>query len=593
MIKSRKTILLFLLAAASCLPLAFTACQKSEEVPVYGAEKRYTVEAVSDGGKNYRLEYSYNAGDLAYYFYYLGKVNFVPISAEGTEYYNGQTPIKLSYSAETVTEGHIMEKQEMCIKTSTKMTNKEKHEANLKSTTEFGFLGVKEKIEASYNYINETNTEKSRDTSAKSTYESFNAWKQTNSKTVSYTIGENGEAAGFYRYALFTTCDVYVAIIKDAMDDVFYYEYSSFARPNSFFTAIDYSSDNVFSSKEDAIRLDFDADLIENLPAPGELAEGIVIRDFSERTNTTIGGISIPATVSQEIFIGRKGTTFRMNIVIAPRNTDLKIVLNNMAFVSERSAAGATYICERHGIDGIGEATDIRHTVFITLYGENSITCGVPASGSNYTKTHDTSIAYAANLRTEINAIAADEKNNMAGKAGFDGIALGKNDLVVQGSGKLSVTGGTGGAGGRFNKIIWKENSGTIVHTITDYGTEGAQGGNGISCNTVDFSGATGGNITVTGGTGGTGGSVGSYELFYFFGGNASNPFSGQNGGEGGIALVVGNQGAESAVYKQPAQPITLKAGAGGAGGSGKSGGQNRPDGTAGAAGKQFDRQPV
>jgi len=97
----------------------------------------------------------------------------------------------------------------------------------------------------------------------------FTSWATSNTETIKFSIGSHGEAAGFYRYALFATCDVYVAVVHNLTDNEWAYEYSVFSKPNSLFEGINYSTTNEFgSSANAAMSLKFDTVIIDYLTTP-------------------------------------------------------------------------------------------------------------------------------------------------------------------------------------------------------------------------------------------------------------------------------------------------------------------------------------
>lgn len=265
--KISKGFLFLTLLPVLCLVSALSGCGKggAGSGDIFDDSVRYTATAVESGGKNYRIDYSYQDGAIDYWFIYLGRVEFVPISAEGTKYYNGITPISLTYTTEKITEGHVEEKNEYCIQNSTKTAVSDQHEASLSFKADVTAGGFNFGYDIGYKYLNNHREELSVSNSVTDSYTTLKGWQETHTETVSYTLGENGEKAGFYRYALFVTCDVYIAIARDRLSGMWNYEYSGFARPGSFFTAIDYSENNEFKSKEDAVKLKFDSAILDAL----------------------------------------------------------------------------------------------------------------------------------------------------------------------------------------------------------------------------------------------------------------------------------------------------------------------------------------
>ena len=115
------------------------------------------------------------------------------------------------------------------------------------------------------------------------------------------------ELVGFYRYSLFATCDVYVAVVHDIEDDEWYYDYSVFARPNTLFEAIDYQTTNYFGIGADAMKLRFDTSIVEFLYDMGKevvFMNGATIQNTQRVISGSFANMpSVPTQAGRE-FLG-------------------------------------------------------------------------------------------------------------------------------------------------------------------------------------------------------------------------------------------------------------------------------------------------
>jgi len=225
----------------------------------------------TSGTQNWRLDYvlpvtNYDTWtDYDAYFIYLGKVDFVPIASNTAKYYNGITPIELTYSTTQTTESSVTESITNAISRTTQKVNTWDNVFSVEG--KFGYEGIfySASIKIGYQHNWGGSSSNTEEISRTETYATFSSWAQSNTETVRFTIGANNEVPGFYRYALMATCDVYVTVVHDLDADDWAYEFSMFARPDSLFEAIDYSDTNSFGVGLNAEVLKFDTDVINEL----------------------------------------------------------------------------------------------------------------------------------------------------------------------------------------------------------------------------------------------------------------------------------------------------------------------------------------
>jgi hypothetical protein len=508
-----------------------------DPIPAVNTLTRYSTYPVEN---DYRIDYYNNTGLYSIYYIYLGKVNNVPIAWETTQKYNGVTPIELSYTTSKTSDKMISRSNETCITETIESTVSKKNEAHSKVSAGFGIGIIGANVEAGWKAGWGSSQTSSSSVSTTDTYTSFLSWSETNSSRFNVTVGEHGEYPGFYRYTLFATADVYVTVVVDNTNSECCYEYSTFARPGTYFMELDYSEDNDFTKGNEFEKFRFTDVILTDLPSI-PLSETIMFLDYRGQ-NVNSNPLVIPYDTLEVIIIGDASTIITKNIIINARSTDLKITMNNFKFVAPQGKAAVQDL----------SVTAPQHKINFVLLGDNSITGGNGAKGGNGSP-------------------------GSSGESGGAGINVTKNhSITVTGNGKLTVTGGNGGAGGNGND----SKSGDVN---SRRGGNGGSGGSGIVCNAISLENATG-KITVVGGNGGAGGKGGnSTEIgaVLWAGPNLCGG-NGGNGGQGGWSIDARTEPNPTSSVSEPLSLIGGWGGTGGAGGAKKSLGA---DGSAGSGG--------
>jgi len=254
------------------------------------AKNRYAatpVEAPDGEGEiqNYRIDYSFrcNASNLKstggpyydIYYVYLGKVEWVPIYSMEHDYYYG-SPFKITYELTETYQSSITTSLENAVANTVNTidTHSDTYAWNINAEASFGggntpligkLFQFKVSSGFSHDWTDSKTTGTTEQTSTKDTQATFESWTTTHKRTVERWIGNIGEPVGYYRIALFATCDVYAPVLHDLEEDTWWYEYSVFAREDTYFRAVDYSATPEFGTSADAVRLKFDPSIVKIL----------------------------------------------------------------------------------------------------------------------------------------------------------------------------------------------------------------------------------------------------------------------------------------------------------------------------------------
>jgi hypothetical protein len=159
--------------------------------------------------ENYRLVDAVYDSNYDYYTFYLGNVNFTPLVSGAAIYYNGITPLSITYTKETGLEESVTNSMTTAVEESV-MSHRE---INFDVTVTIGSkspvhsASVAARVGGVFSWENTTTH------SVSNTYETAQSVMQGESFSISATIGEHNEPEGKYRYTLFATTDVYYIVV--------------------------------------------------------------------------------------------------------------------------------------------------------------------------------------------------------------------------------------------------------------------------------------------------------------------------------------------------------------------------------------------
>jgi len=273
----KKIGLNYLLVAVFAIATAFTSCKKEppeEKPPVVPdlVKERYIATPVANGSRiDYSVRYTGSldkkskSGDELFdvYYVYLGKIDMVPISAKTAQQHDGIGTIEFTYSTTEINETSITEASTITVSNTIQEGSNYKDVVKVDAGGKDGILNKIFGLSLTVGYQHEwsgssTITEQ---TSKTNTYTTVQRWSTSETETIKRTI-DSRYPSGWYRYALFATCDVYVEVVRDRTEDKWYYEYSVFARPNTLGRAMDYNTKAEFSIGVDAVKLIFNPSIV-------------------------------------------------------------------------------------------------------------------------------------------------------------------------------------------------------------------------------------------------------------------------------------------------------------------------------------------
>ena len=571
----------------------FVGCQRSEidSIPSGEATLRYQTvpfgnsNAVLDNLKFYTYDDEYN-----YYFFVLGHINYVPLAYREAVFFNGVTPLTISFSTADVTQTTIRNS----------VTTASNHSITTRSSINWSNeIGAKASIsakwarfEASYRHSwgGSQGTDITDSRSFSNTYETSLTTTQEWRDTRTFTIGNNNEPAGSYRLALFSTTDVYFVVVTDKARTRIVDAHTVFSARRPQFWEIDFDPvrGGTFGRTASGELLEIPNIDASQLPyierctcewgywivttTPTATTEGKETRTCSlcQRTETR------PTLATFDLFESRWiNGTGDGNIITLDNN---ELTIND----------GANIVITTDGRNTTRRIR-INGTVNITL--RNVSITRLAANQSPFVLNNDANVT----LRLE-------GANTLAGGTGRAGIQTTNATLRIVGEGSLTTTGGNGGNGGggftghhhsagvgggagiggssdgAGGTIIISSGTGTII-------AEGGRAGNGGNSGTTGGTGKGGGGAGAgIGGGGGTGGC------------NCSNR-NGHRGGNGGTVTINygssvianggangnnGTQGSTSGIF---GHGLAGRGGGQGAGIGGGGGGGSEGGGSNGAAG--------
>jgi len=417
---------------------------------------------VSSAGNEYELLYSYSEEGYSYYCLHLGQVTNVPISYTSVMWGGSGPSLNVTYSSSETTEEEVTNTSAFCITETTERVDFEDESThyNVKAGFEVGTDIAKVKAEVELGWEGRMGYSLSTTNSGSKTdsYSTLSGWAKSEARTAGFTVGEN-DKAGVYRLGAFSVCDVYAVVVINNSNKDCYYEYVTSAREESFAVALDWSPNGNFQKNNNTPKLKLTEEMLASLPKTVAEHEGYEDDSVKKYTLADLhaGTVTIPASVQEVLLVGDVSKTFTKNIVISPRNSDLKITMDNVKLTAPAGTAA---------IRDEGTAAT-PHTITLVVIGENIITAGNGTNGSV----------------------------RQSGGTGAIGLDAGSNHSIsVVGTGNLTILGGRGGNGGAGGNTDSSDLN-------TRLGGAGGRGGFGIKCKSVSFGDAIG-TITIEGGAG-------------------------------------------------------------------------------------------
>jgi hypothetical protein len=143
-----------------------------------------------------------------YYLFLLGKVKYVPVAASAYLHFNGGTPVKITYSRSQFEKVTITESLQIAVSHS--VTTGASTTISLTAKEGFGIGPFEASIQGNVSQKWSRDETESRSFTSTYTTETVKGFEEKFEFTSA--IGEHGEPAGLYRYAFFTTTDVFYVV---------------------------------------------------------------------------------------------------------------------------------------------------------------------------------------------------------------------------------------------------------------------------------------------------------------------------------------------------------------------------------------------
>ena len=530
------------------------------------------------------LELSYTDGLYNYFIFKVGEVECVPLAYyDNPQRHTGLVDTKYTWSDTTITSDVLRESETMMTEfaVSHDVTSSVSSGIEASATVEGGGVsaGLKTTMEAKLQ--THVGTESTISTSSETAKEISAVCERRQEKSF---VIEKSCPVGYYRYAVCTTCEVYVAIACNTKNNTYSVEYIT--------TAIGDKYDSILYSERSSLNADvsdkltFDSSAISGMDLFGPIENigktavidltahlnenGTRLSDFSG------GGYSYSASTG---VLELKGTD-------AYQNYSKFIIRGNYGKLDSNG-----HVIKNH-ISWLCFNINTTHDITVEL---ESVGAATPTGRSMFSTPYSTQ-------DVEINLISAG-LNNMLMVWGSDddaGFMLGDNDLSISGYAPLTIKGeaatkdGADGIVARSLKVDLDAD--LIIHGGNGAnGESGAGAGNGNPGNDGDDGGDGGWAVNVTnfsllkckrlelhGGNGGHGGSGSK--------GNNSVLGTAQPGGNGGDGGW-GGWGLEASACEDPmaelarAESYSITGGDGGNGGNGGKGGGDTKVGRGGNGG--------
>ncbi|MCL2809115.1 MAG: hypothetical protein FWD24_03490 [Treponema sp.] len=212
---------------------------------------------------------SYSEGDSNFYLIDVGTVLNVHISTIANTHFNGTTPVH--FSRTTVNQSSITQSLTSTISNTVTFTDTNTHKVGIQASWKKKFPIGTFSAKASYDWTGTVTNTRSNSLSTTDTFTT--AEEFTESITTSFTVGGNGEPAGWHRYALYATSDVYF-LIETSLDNQVLKGWETLvcARQGELIPKWDYSSNGIFDNSPIG-EITFAEDFYKNLPPVGTFIE--------------------------------------------------------------------------------------------------------------------------------------------------------------------------------------------------------------------------------------------------------------------------------------------------------------------------------
>ena len=268
-----------LFSLASCVPFSFDQNGKSDnsstlpeefQQPNLNEGEAHCFAAIPVAPQNNQLTVidSYTDGENNYFLLDAGYIKNVYMSTLAAINYTG---VPISSSKTTYSSSEVMQAISTTVVDSYSHTNTHSTHTGIgfeeKIDIKFPFVGkgeIKFNQEFSWDWSGSDTT--TNEKSVSNTTETAKTYAEE--QTISFSFGYNEVPEGYYRYAMYGTCDVYYIVVTSSDNQTLVScSISTCARTNEYFIRSEYSADGTFDNTPEEEIL-FAADFYKTLPIP-------------------------------------------------------------------------------------------------------------------------------------------------------------------------------------------------------------------------------------------------------------------------------------------------------------------------------------
>jgi len=268
----KKKVAVSLAGLAFLLSVSLTGCTDGDDVPdvvepvAPAPALRALAKAASATGTPVVLD-SYTDGIKNYYLIDVGYIQNIHVSTIAEANYNGMTPVFLKHT--TVNQTTITTSLTETISNSISISNTQGNTVGIGTTFGNKDGGYSINLNAQWSRSQTITVASTRSIATSVT----KAEVHSQTDEFSFTIGQNKEPAGSYRYSLYGVSDIYFVVTTDLDNqDLLDLRVVGCVRDNSYFPRWDYSSEEppVFDNSPIDGGIIFADDFYKTLPQPSE-----------------------------------------------------------------------------------------------------------------------------------------------------------------------------------------------------------------------------------------------------------------------------------------------------------------------------------
>lgn len=226
-----------------------------------------------------------------YYLLDLGYIKNVPLSSGVIVHYDGITPITFGIKQSDISEESVSNSLANAVSNTIVDTKIGNASFQINQSFEYGIRGAEGETSLGASYSREWGNSTENSFSTTDTYEKIETKAKENALEFTQTIGEHGEAVGYYKMQLMSTCDVF-AVIKTNRNNSELESFSYYFNARDDITYISiYSENGTFVERADN-KIDLPDDFYKSLPIPteniGSVDEEIMPKPQYEKITTTM-----------------------------------------------------------------------------------------------------------------------------------------------------------------------------------------------------------------------------------------------------------------------------------------------------------------